>query len=383
MDPLPESQEQMEKKLRKEYQEKLQKKLREEYEIEKAERFKDINTLDLRIRTQVTTKNVNDQDKYGTTVLERAARLGMIQGVQKLLKLGADPLIQDTWGYSPLYMAAQCGNLEIVKLLVWNIKKNSDIDLNKILSKRRETLIYSACQGIRQGYDGCWEIIHWLIVEHSMDPWAPDVDGRLPKVILQENEPGYDHLLIKCYNEKYSSKYIKQEKDSKNNEQEFKNRILSVNPGNVNEILNGFSILQLAMDHGSDDEIKYLLELKADPLIHPSKGTISDSPLFRACHMGKIESMSQMIKFMEKEKDQVFDPNTCLTSNKDSLIHLAILGINQGKDGCQRVIEWLIREKDMNPFLENDFHLTPRDLITDDLNVDLYDDLLEKLGCYL
>ncbi len=369
------------------YQYPDQQKLREEYEREKTKRFKDINILELKIRDQITIQNVNDLNKFGRTILNKAVTLGTIKCVERLLELGANPLIQNNFGQCALYGAAQNGNLEIIQLLVNNMKKSLiEIDLNKILTKRRLTLIHSACHGIREGYDGCWEIIEYLIVEHSMDPWARDEDGRTPKDYLDEYEHGYIDLLKKCYHEKYSKKYIEYEKDHKINEHEFMKKMRTIDSDNVNMMLNGETILHQAIDHGSILVIRSLLELKADPLMEDpdprSKDSFSNISLFRAIMRGKVDAISLLIQHMENCKNVKLDLNTILRSNKDTLIHGAIHGINQGNNECWLIIERLIAENKMNPFIENDLHLAPRDILND-MYVDQYDDLLEKLGCYL
>ncbi len=379
--------------------EQLQQELREKYEREKAERFKDINVLDQKLRIQITSENVNNQNKYGTTILERAVCLDMIQGVEQLLQLGADPLIQDILGHSALYYAAAQGNLEILKLIVQNInhRSNTNIDFNKILTKRGAGLIHSACRGIKEGYHGCWKIIQYLIIEHSMDPWAQDNDGRTPNKNLQEYEPGYQDFLKKCYHDKYS-KHL--QKDHLITEHEFNETIRKVDSENVNDLKNGQTNLHLAIDHGCINDIKLLLELKADPLI---KDSFSHTSLFKASMRGKdqvlrllVDEVTRRVEYMEQDIAVTLDLNTILTSNKDSLIHGAILGINFHHEinshdeinshneinSYWSIIEYLIDQKEMNPFLENDLHFAARDILND-VYVDQYDDLLEKLGCYL
>ena len=46
--------------------------------------------------------------------------------------------------------------------------------------------------------------------------------------------------------------------------------------------------------------------------------------------------------------------NQILNNNKSSLLHSAAIGIRDGNVKGWTVLEWLIKEKEMNPFLEND-----------------------------
>ena len=182
----------------------------------------------------------------------------------------------------------------------------------------------------------------------------------------------------------YYDKYSKQHQiDHLITEHEFNENIRKINSETVNDLKNGHTILHQAIDHGSIHDIELLLELRGDPLI---KDSLSQTSLFRASIRGNDQVLRLLVdevEYLEKDKGVRIDLNTILTSNKDSLIHAAILGLNfhHGINSYWSIIEWLIGQKEMNPFLENDFHLAPRDILYD-VYVDQYDDLLEKLGCY-
>ncbi len=70
---------------------------------------------------------INGQDGEGRTRLYRAAKLGNIQDVKRLLAAGADPNIQTNKGLAPLHQAVYWGEVRIVKEL---IKYGADVNID-------------------------------------------------------------------------------------------------------------------------------------------------------------------------------------------------------------------------------------------------------------
>ena len=59
----------------------------------------------------------NTRNKYGDTLLHRAAGLGRVEGSAALLEAGADPNAQNQHGDTPLHRAAWRGHVEVVDVL--------------------------------------------------------------------------------------------------------------------------------------------------------------------------------------------------------------------------------------------------------------------------
>ena len=63
--------------------------------------------------------NINDQDKYGYTVLIWACIMNNnIEAIKLLIEKGADINIQDKNGYTPLMYACKYNHTEIIELLL-------------------------------------------------------------------------------------------------------------------------------------------------------------------------------------------------------------------------------------------------------------------------
>ncbi|RYC84028.1 hypothetical protein BFJ63_vAg13051 [Fusarium oxysporum f. sp. narcissi] len=63
--------------------------------------------------------DIDVQDRYGATVLHRAALWGTIGDINALLRLGASPLLMDTdVGWTPAFGAASMNNAAVLKRLV-------------------------------------------------------------------------------------------------------------------------------------------------------------------------------------------------------------------------------------------------------------------------
>jgi ankyrin repeat protein len=61
---------------------------------------------------------LNTQDQVGQTPLMAAVMAGSLEAADMLLKLGADPLIGEVDGYTPMHAAAFQGNLSFVQCVL-------------------------------------------------------------------------------------------------------------------------------------------------------------------------------------------------------------------------------------------------------------------------
>ena len=61
---------------------------------------------------------INCQDRQGLTPLHHAVDEGMLEMVEKLIEMGANPNIQDTEGMTPLHYAVELDNSEVLKALL-------------------------------------------------------------------------------------------------------------------------------------------------------------------------------------------------------------------------------------------------------------------------
>ena len=72
------------------------------------------------------TAGINCQDREGLTPLHHAVDEGMLEMVEKLIEIGADPNIQDTEGMTPLHYAVELDNSEVLQALL----KAKGVDLS-------------------------------------------------------------------------------------------------------------------------------------------------------------------------------------------------------------------------------------------------------------
>ena len=156
------------------------------------------DTIAQKIKKNINIDNVNDKDKYGDTPLVTATRYGLLDTINNLLILNADPTIKCSDGKTSLHYASFGGNLNILKIL---IKHFIIQDINDIKTNDLETLMHSAAYGIKHGNNGCWEIFEYLISENDMNPFTENNKKKTPRDILTEYVDQYDDLLEKlgCY----------------------------------------------------------------------------------------------------------------------------------------------------------------------------------------
>ncbi len=74
------------------------------------------NTI-LSIHPKPFCTNINIPDKYGRTLLSKAAIDGKLEEIKSLVKEGAHLNPQDMNGCTPIYLAAQFGQAEAIELL--------------------------------------------------------------------------------------------------------------------------------------------------------------------------------------------------------------------------------------------------------------------------
>jgi ankyrin repeat protein len=74
----------------------------------------------LKLQNQQSDTNVNNGTRHtmDQTDLHKAALMGDVERVKELLKKGADPNIQDKYGWTPLHNAAFEGHFDVVELLL-------------------------------------------------------------------------------------------------------------------------------------------------------------------------------------------------------------------------------------------------------------------------
>ncbi|KAH7360041.1 hypothetical protein BKA66DRAFT_552412 [Pyrenochaeta sp. MPI-SDFR-AT-0127] len=78
----------------------------------------DLDLLQPRNLRTATTLAINTRDILGRSPLHIACQNGWMEGVEALLKLGADPVATTIYGTSPLHYAAANGSAEMCKLLL-------------------------------------------------------------------------------------------------------------------------------------------------------------------------------------------------------------------------------------------------------------------------
>lgn len=148
--------------------------------------------IDLMLKNKPLKKadftDINKKNAAGLTALHVAVALKNPVAVKNLLKCGADPLIKDNTGASPLKLAAEYNNADVIKALVdHNLGKKQDI-----LKYSDFTLFKAKNDGITKG--GFYKDSKnegWLLKEgHNSSPIAvvkEYIAGAIYKLFLGEN----------------------------------------------------------------------------------------------------------------------------------------------------------------------------------------------------
>jgi ankyrin repeat protein len=153
------------------------------------------------------------------------------------------------------------------------------------------------------------------------------------------------------------------------------NRLVSTrNVDNQDEQKN--TILYNAVKNGSSqDTIRALLEHKADPSINCDIGL---TPIHAAIEFRNIDIVKILVNILPS-----LNVNRLLTENQSSVLHSAAIGIKNGNIAAWDSIEFLIKEKNMSPFIENVNKQSARDILCNINQVCArrYDDIIDKNYC--
>jgi ankyrin repeat protein len=71
-------------------------------------------------KTNAKYINVNAEDTYGLTPLHLAARAGNLKMAELLLQWGANPNVAEKYGFTPLHEAVENNHIELVRILLKN-----------------------------------------------------------------------------------------------------------------------------------------------------------------------------------------------------------------------------------------------------------------------
>lgn len=110
-------------------------------------------------------KLVNSKSAYGRTPLMGAAQEGNTEMIELLLKLGANPNLQDTSGSTALMLASSNGKTGVALALL-----AAGVDINFQCSKGGTALMAAAAWGH-------FELVK-LFLERGADPYLRDCDGE-------------------------------------------------------------------------------------------------------------------------------------------------------------------------------------------------------------
>ncbi|XP_051957883.1 dynein axonemal heavy chain 12 [Xyrauchen texanus] len=111
--------------------------------------------------------SVNQEGAHRRTALHEAARLGLTDFVDLLLKNGAHPDPMSTYGLTPLALAAQGGHLEIIRTL---LRRGANVESQ---AQDSATILFEASAS------GNPDVIS-LLLEHGADANVPKHTGHLP-----------------------------------------------------------------------------------------------------------------------------------------------------------------------------------------------------------
>jgi ankyrin repeat protein len=146
--------------------------------------------------------DINIKDEYDRTFLYKATLDDNKELAQVLLENKANPNLPCRSGLTALHVAAENGNIDILKLL---IKYDGNI---KVVNENNSSLIHSAAIGIKDGRDN-WGVIKWLLEqkEQQISPFGENDRNQTPRDILEHYDYSYaekyDDILeaLGCYSD--------------------------------------------------------------------------------------------------------------------------------------------------------------------------------------
>lgn len=196
------------------------------------------------------------RDEMGTTPLFLASMLGHRATAELLLSKGADPNAQavSDRNRGPLHNAAQCGHLEVVRLL---LSHNAVIDIEE---DDQATPLWLACQ------DGHLEVARFLISRGANINAASKISGANSLYTAAQNgHTDVARLLVK--------------------------------EGALVDVLGGRlgSALFVASQEGHKDIVEFLLARGANP--NDKRLESGDSPLHEAAYNGHVDALALLIKY--------------------------------------------------------------------------------------
>jgi len=110
--------------------------------------------------------NVNENPTWSATLLCRAACIGKVDLMKRLLDLGADVEATTHKGETALHIAVQCGQADAISLLL-----ESGANIQASDSKGR-TALHFAVEGGEDTY-----VVVSLLLANGADVWAKTLDG--------------------------------------------------------------------------------------------------------------------------------------------------------------------------------------------------------------
>ena len=132
--------------------------------------------------------DISTTDKEENTPLIKAAMNGCLKVIEFLIKQGCDPKQRNTYGNTPLHIAASNGHLSTVKYF----GKILNCDLSNTINNRSQNCLHIAC--IR----GRINIVQYLVEECSVDINKQDKEGSTPiSLAAQEGHLTVVEYLIK------------------------------------------------------------------------------------------------------------------------------------------------------------------------------------------
>lgn len=93
----------------------------EKKEFKQTALFDAVNSCSKEITKLILDKGVRDinhKDKWGTTALHFASRVGCLEGVKLLVAAGANINVQEDVGFTPLHECAESGRLDVATFLI-------------------------------------------------------------------------------------------------------------------------------------------------------------------------------------------------------------------------------------------------------------------------
>lgn len=237
------------------------------------------------LRAPMNAGAMNEKDDGGMLPLGIAARCGHVECVKLLLEHGANVDIKDNMGCTPLHHASETGSVDCVQMLLEYRSKVDEVDGEGF------TPFHIACE------HGNVDVLN-VLMEHGASIDTPNPEGWRPIHLAAQNGR-YDCLLFltehgakvqKANDEKWTALHLA----AANGFNDCIKILIDAGASVDDTDRSGSTPLQKATEKGHVDCVRRLLKCKADPNRLDDEGY---TPLIATALEGNVECMKLLLAY--------------------------------------------------------------------------------------